>query len=258
MNIVLIGAGNVATHLGSALIASGHKILQLYSRTEESATALSELLNVTRTTSVDEILTDADLYVVSVKDSVLDEFLPRLVSRNKEALWVHTSGTIPMQIWESTSALRYGVLYPMQTFSKHKPVDFQQIPLFVESNNPSDTELLMSLASSLSRNVHEASSEQRRALHIAAVFVCNFTNAMYAAAARLLENNGLSFETMLPLIDETAAKVHSLSPHEAQTGPAVRNDHNVMAKHLQMLDCYPAEKEIYERISQMIYENRLR
>lgn len=149
---------------------------------------------------------------------------------------------------------RYGVFYPMQTFSKQRTVDFRQIPVFVESNSAADTQTLKDIASVLSEKVYEATSEQRKSLHLAAVFTCNFTNHMYALAAELLKKYQLPFEVMLPLIDETARKVHELEPCLAQTGPAIRYDENVINNHLQMLSDKPGMQELYRLISESIHQ----
>ena len=256
MNIVLIGAGNVATHLGQTLVKAGHQILQVYSRTETSAAELAKKVNASHTTQLHEVNSTADLYLVMLKDSVLGEILPELVTCNPDALFVHTAGSVPMNIWQGLTS-RYGVLYPMQTFSKARAVDFRQVHFFIEANNTADLELLKALANGISSYVFEASSEQRKYLHLSAVFACNFTNHMYAICNELLTAHGLPFSSMFPLIDETARKVHLLNPKEAQTGPAQRNDMNVMEKQETLLknDASvndPAIAEIYRLISQHI------
>ena len=251
--IALIGAGNVATHLGKAWQQAGFTVVQVYSRTEQSASELATCLGVSFVTSLDEVCTDADIYVVAVKDAVLQELIPALVKGREAALFVHTAGSMPMAVWQGV-APRNGVLYPMQTFSKAREVDFTSVSFFVEANHQADKEALKELAGALSPKVYEATSAQRTYLHMAAVFACNFANHMYTLSARLLEKNGLPFDAMLPLIDETARKVHGLHPHDAQTGPAIRGDENVMDKHLAMLADDPEVKEIYRIISNSIQE----
>lgn len=249
--IVLVGAGNVATHLGIALQHAGWEIVQVYSRTEASAQALAERLGTPAITSLQDICPDADIYMVMVKDAALGELLPVLVEGKEDALFVHTAGSMPMDVWKGY-ALRYGVFYPMQTFSKSREVDFASVSFFIEANNRSDAELLKMMAGTLGPKVYEATSEQRMYLHMAAVFACNFTNHMYALSAHLLKKNGLPFEAMLPLIDETARKVHELRPEDAQTGPAIRHDNNVMEKHLDMLANEPRIRDMYGMISESI------
>lgn len=249
--IVFIGAGNLATNLAKALHRKGFCIRQVYSRTEASARALAQAVEADYTTKLDEVVADAPLYIAALSDAALVELLPRMVQGRGDALWVHTAGSIPMSVWQGHAA-RHGVFYPMQTFSKQREADFSRIPLFVESNTPADTELLRKLAETLSQHVYEVTSEQRKSLHLAAVFCCNFTNHMYALSARLLEKYGLPFGVMLPLIDETARKVHELPPLQAQTGPAVRRDENVMEAHLRMLADEPQMQQLYRLLSDSI------
>lgn len=257
MKIALIGAGNLATRLGLALVEKGQTVVQVYSRTQASAAALGKALHCPAVSSLSDVCTDADVYVVAVKDAAFADVSAALVSPRRGALFVHTAGSLPMSVWEGV-APRHGVFYPMQTFSKQRAVDFSAIPLFIEANNAADLCLLRDLASTLSAHVHEADSRQRRALHLAAVFACNFTNHMYALCSHLLDEAGLPFEVMLPLIDETAAKVHELSPSLAQTGPAVRYDENVISRHLEALAAHPEWQELYEQISKSIHHDKLR
>lgn len=249
--IVFIGAGNLAVNLALALHQKGFDIVQVYSRTEEPARSLAEKINSEWTIDLEEVTTQAELYIVSLKDSALVELFPQIAKGKERALLVHTAGSISMDVWVG-EATRYGVLYPMQTFSKQRIVDFKEIPFFIEANQREDVELLKSVASVLSDKVFEADSVQRRSLHLAAVFACNFTNHMYVLTADLLEKYRLPFDVMLPLIDETARKVHELPPLAAQTGPAVRNDEEVMNKHLEMLSEWPEMKEIYRLLSESI------
>lgn len=150
-------------------------------------------------------------------------------------------------------ARRYGVLYPLQTFSRARAVDFSSLPLFPEANSPEDMELLCRVAQRLSKEVHPLDSERRKTLHLAAVFACNFTNHMYALAGKLLTEQQIPMHVLHPLIDETAAKIHTLTPSEAQTGPAVRYDENVMNNHLAMLSD-PDMQSIYRLMSQHIHK----
>lgn len=249
----MLGAGNVATHLGMALVQAGYEVVQVYSRTEASASALAGRLHCPYVTRLEEVASEAGLYIVSVKDSALDEVASALSGLNPDALFVHTTGSMPMDVWKGR-ARRYGVLYPMQTFSKERAVDFSTVPFFIEAGAPADAEVLRGLALRLGGMVYEATSEQRRYLHLSAVFACNFTNHLYAVAHRLLADHGLPFEALLPLIDETARKVHCLSPVQAQTGPAVRADENVMQAHRALLAGNPRLASLYEALSRDIHE----
>ncbi|WP_294628862.1 Rossmann-like and DUF2520 domain-containing protein [uncultured Bacteroides sp.] len=252
--IVFIGAGNLATNLAKALYRKGFRIVQIYSRTEASARALAEQVEAEYTTDLQKIAREAKLYIVALKDAAFAELLPQITEGKQNALLVHTAGSMPMNIWEGY-AERYGVFYPMQTFSKQREIDFREIPIFIEAERQEDAVLLKAIAATLSESVYEATSEQRKSLHLAAVFICNFTNHMYAMAADLLEKYHLPFDVMLPLIDETARKVHKLTPHEAQTGPAVRYDENVINNHLAMLADLPGLQEIYKLMSKSIHEH---
>lgn len=249
--IVLIGAGNVATHLGRELQRHGCPIVQVYSRTQESASTLAGLLSVPYVTSLDDVRCDADIYLVALTDVAFQEQLPYIIKGREGALFVHTAGSLPMSVWEG-SVTRYGVLYPMQTFSKQRKVDFADVSFFVEASGDEELSCLKALAGLLGPKVYEATSEQRKYLHLSAVFACNFANHMYALSAYLLNQHHLPFEAMLPLIDETSRKVHELMPQEAQTGPAARCDRNVMQAHLDLLADEPALRELYEKISESI------
>lgn len=253
-SVVFIGAGNLATNLAKALYYKGFRIVQVYSRTEESARTLAQAVEAAYTTDLASVAADAQLYIVALKDAAFVRMLPEIVAGRENALWVHTAGSIPMNVWAGRVE-RYGVFYPMQTFSRQRMADFRQIPVFVESNSAEDARFLKDIASALSGEVYEATSEQRKSLHLAAVFACNFTNHMYTLAAGLLEKYGLPFEVMLPLIDETARKVHELEPRLAQTGPAVRYDENVIGEHLQMLAGEPQMQELYKLISESIHRH---
>lgn len=251
-SIVFIGAGNLATNLAKELYYKGFRIAQIYSRTVEAAQVLAQTVEAEYTTDLSTVINNARLYIVSLKDTAFVELLPEIILGKEKGLWVHTAGSIPMNVWEGQIE-RYGVFYPMQTFSKQRKVDFSDIPIFVESNSAEDTRFLKDIAAVLSERVYEATSEQRKSLHLAAVFTCNFTNHMYTLAADLLEKYELPFEVMLPLIDETARKVHELNPHLAQTGPAIRYDKNVINNHLQMLVDDPQIQELYRLISESIH-----
>lgn len=250
MKIVYVGSGNLATRLSLEMQRSGLTICQVYSPTAEHARKLATALGCSWTNVVNEIDPGADLYVFSLKDTALRPLLDQM--KPNGGLWVHTAGSMPLEIFEGY-AERYGVLYPLQTFSKERTVDFRQIPFFLEASSEADGRLLERIAGRLSKNIRFLSSEKRRSLHLAAVFACNFANRMYALAARILEEQDIPFDVLLPLIDETAAKVHAMDPVKAQTGPAVRYDENVIHNHLAMLTD-PDLQAIYRQISQNIYK----
>ena len=238
MRIVCIGSGNLATNLTLAWKEAGILVEQVFSRTEANARALAERLGCAWTSSTGEIINDADLYLFSLKDSALETVASRLPGNS--GLWVHTAGSMPLAVFEP--------------FSKGRRIDLGNVPFFLEANSEEDKAILEQLARAVSRDVRFLPSEKRRHLHLAAVFACNFVNHIYALADDILRKEGIPFEVLLPLIDETAAKVHRLTPREAQTGPAIRYDENVINKHLAMLDKMPELKALYETLSRSIYK----
>ncbi len=254
MKVVLIGAGNLATRLSLALYKAGVRIIQVYSRTSAHAAELAARLDCSYTDKPEEVTAAGDLYIYSLKDEALPSVLPRITPNR--GLWVHTAGSMPMAVFKGFVP-RYGVLYPLQTFSKEREVDFSGIPFFIEAVTGEDALLLKKIAGLLSDKVQMLSSEKRKIVHLAAVFACNFTNHMYVLADNILKENGLSFDLMLPLIGETAAKVKDMPPSDAQTGPAIRYDKNVMQRHLDMLGS-EEQKEVYEIISKNIHKEAIR
>ena len=250
MKIVFIGAGNLATRLSLAMQRVGMQIGQVYSHTEASARQLATRLGCPWTNDFSALQEDGDLYVFSLKDTVLSDVISKVKPNN--GMWVHTAGSMPMSVFEGY-AQRFGVLYPLQTFSKGRNVNFDVIPIFLEANTDKNADYLKNIASALSENVRFMSSEKRRSLHLAAVFACNFTNHIYTLAYKLLENESIPADVLLPLIDETVSKIHSMPPAAAQTGPAIRYDENVINKHLAMLDD-PDMQAIYRLLSQSIHK----
>ena len=247
MKIVLIGAGNVATHLGLALHKAHHDIVQVYSRTTQSAQLLAELLSCAHTSDIQSLYPAADVYIYAVKDDFVQHIMDQI--HLPHAIHLHTAGSIPLY---APHEGHYGVIYPLQTFSKERSVDFRNIPICIEGDSDQTAQAIHALAQSISTSVHRISSEQRRQLHLAAVFACNFVNALYANAAEILQLSHMSFDLLLPLIQETAAKVQTLSPVEAQTGPAKRDDKGVMQRHLSLLSS-PTQQEIYRLLSHDIH-----
>ncbi|MDR1090980.1 MAG: DUF2520 domain-containing protein [Prevotella sp.] len=254
MKVVFIGAGNVATHLAVELYRHSFDIIQVYSRTMESASVLAQKIHATPITDISSIDNSADLYIFSLKDSVLEDVISHIPSNN--GLWIHTAGSIPVDVFRKY-ALRFGVFYPFQTFSKGREADWREIPVFIEANNQDNLDLLRNIAEKISDKVAGLSSQDRRYVHLTGVFACNFANHMYTLSKQFLNKVNLSFDVSLPLIDETAAKVHVLGPEEAQTGPAVRYDENVINKHLDLIEDENI-RQIYKLISENIYKTKKR
>jgi predicted short-subunit dehydrogenase-like oxidoreductase (DUF2520 family) len=252
--IAMIGAGRLATNLCKALYHKGFRIVQVFSRTEEAAQALAGVVEADYTTSIDSITPDAKLYIVALTDDALTENVAAICrGKAEDALLVHTAGSVPMSIWEGHAA-NYGVLYPMQTFSKEHEVNFEEISFFVEASSAENAELLRRIAHTLSDKVYEVDSEKRKMIHLSAVFACNFTNHMYALAERILGRCDLPFDILLSLVDETARKVHELSPAVAQTGPALRYDSGVMERHEALLADDPEMQHVYHILSESIHK----
>lgn len=245
IKVVLLGSGNVAQHLLQVMLKSADiELVQVFARHKNS---ISHLIAEEQITSNYQDLKEADVYIISVSDNAIAEVSNHLLFQNR--LVVHTSGTSELSVLDSKN--RKGVFYPLQTFSKSKAVDFSTIPICLETENESDYKTLETLANLISKKVYSISSEQRKSLHVAAVFVCNFVNHLYQIGNQICEENQVPFEILHPLILETANKITELSPKEAQTGPAVRNDTKTIEKHIEFLQ-NSNYKEIYTLLTQSI------
>lgn len=247
--ITLIGAGNVATQLGLALKEAGYRIEQVFGPNKKSAEILAKKLKSIAITDLKKLNDNSAIYIISVKDDAIEKVAKQL--KLKKGILVHTSGTVPLSVLKK-SAKNIGVFYPLQTISKDKKVDFKEIPICLEANNKNTAEDLKYFAKSISKKVLNVSSSQRQSIHLAAVFACNFSNHMYAIAENLLAKEKLSLDILRPLILETAKKIGTLSPGEAQTGPALRGDKETMNAHLKMLKKDKKLKNIYKLISDRI------
>jgi predicted short-subunit dehydrogenase-like oxidoreductase (DUF2520 family) len=249
MKIVILGSGNVATHLAKALKAIGEELLQVYSPNLTHAKVLADELEAEAINALDKIDNHADLYIISVKDDAIEEVAAALI--NVDGLVVHTSGTTSITSL-SAHVKNAGVFYPLQTFSKHKSVSFNTIPLCIEATDENQLQVLKTLGNKLSTKVYQLDGEKRKVLHLAAVFACNFPNHLYSLANQILSKNNLDFDLIRPLIAETADKVMNDLPANVQTGPAVREDKNTMNKHVSMLADLPELQEIYQTLSNSI------
>ncbi len=257
MRIVLIGAGRLATNLGQALHKAGHEIIAVFSRTLSSAEALASLVGAKPTDNFTTLPLEAELFIIAVKDAVLENVITKVTENRKDQVFVHTAGSMPLDIFKGKTQ-HYGVFYPMQTFSKERLVDFTEIPIFLEASDDKTLQMMHELADSITHETYELSTENRKHLHLAAVFACNFVNHCYALSAEVLEQHSIPFKVMLPLIDETARKVHELHPHDAQTGPAVRYDENVINAQEQLLSASPDTQEIYHKLTTNIHKTHTR
>ena len=241
--ITMIGAGNLATHLSRALQHAGHEIIQVFSRTEKSASKLANQLDCPFTTDLNNII-KSELAIIAVKDDAIKE-----VEKHINFPKVHTSGTKNL---DCLTKSKVGVFYPLQTFSKTSNVDFESVPICIESNDSSFYKLLNELANSITNKVYMLDSKQRRQLHIAAVIACNFSNLMYRFSEDICKEHSIPFEILHPLILETANKIQSLPPSKAQTGPAQRGDELTIEKHIAALESNSDLQAIYKTLSNSI------
>lgn len=231
MNIVIIGQGNVATNLDYAFRKKGIACQMVSSRE-----------------GLDN-LPAANVYIYAVRDEALPNVVAQVVGVGK-SLHLHTSGTMPITVFGNDKP-HAGVFYPFQTFSKARVIeDFSTVPVFFEARGIDDISAVYSLALTITSHVYETTQHDRERLHVAGVYACNFTNLMYTMAAELLQNTHIPFSALLPLIDETSAKIHTLSPRDAQTGPARRGDENVMNHHMSLLS--EEQRTLYQCLSSEI------
>lgn len=251
LRIVVIGSGGVASSLAPALDAlEGVKVVEVCSRNIANAQALAaEMADAEACDNLIEIA-EADLYIISVNDDAVASVVASVASR-RDAVWVHTSGSVPMSVLEPLGR-KTGVFYPLQTFSRERVVDMSEVPFFIEGSDGPTAEFLRKLAARMSERVFDADGDTRRLMHVAAVFACNFTNHLWAVAADILSNKGIPFDVMRPLLEETLRKALSAHPAMGQTGPARRGDRRVMDAHRAMLDSH--DSQLYTILSQSIID----
>lgn len=247
MTIALVGTGNVATNMALALQHAGIGVNQIWSRRYANARELAHRVNALAVKTLKEI--NADICIVSVKDDAIAEVLGNLVGYSGTI--VHTSGAVHIDVFKGKFA-NYGVFYPLQTFSKDKMVDFANLPLCLEAGNRAVAQQLQNMAKQLSSRVSFVDSAQRKILHLAAVFACNFPNYLYGIADSLLQKHQLDFDLLRPLILETALKAQNSHPANVQTGPAIRGDESTMHSHLELIGNQENLKAIYQLLSESI------
>ena len=244
-NIILLGSGNVATHLGIALKNSNYTIVQVYSKSIENAKVLANKLNAQFTNNLSK-LKSTDLIIVCINDDAILSVLSQI----KNTAIVHTSGSIGLDVFKQKFT-NYGVFYPLQTFNKENDINISEIPFCIEGNSLEFEKQLIKIAKALSKNVVKMNSQQRKQLHIAAVFACNFSNHMYSIADDLLAKKNIDFKILLPLIRKTNTNLENYRPKEVQTGPAKRKDTAIIQEHIATIKENEI-KELYHRISDNI------
>ncbi|WP_366183080.1 DUF2520 domain-containing protein [Flavobacterium ovatum] len=252
VKVILIGSGNLAQHLIVAFQEtekSGRPIelVQVFARQKEG---LTHLLHSDKIVSDWSQLKEADLYIIAVSDDAIGEVASQLPFTNR--LVVHTSGAMDLQTLDSKN--RKGVFYPLQSFTKNKKVAFKTIPICLESENEDDYKMMEKVATAISNKIYPIQSQQRKALHVAAVFVNNFTNHLFKIGAEICADNQIPFEILQPLILETVQKITTISPEQAQTGPAIRNDQKTIATHEQFLT-NENQLNLYKILTQSIQNN---
>lgn len=248
MRIVIIGTGNTASVLGRAFIGGGHTILQVVGRSEASAATLGAKVNAPFTVGGRDVNTEADLYLIAVPDQEIENVAEWL--RVDKKLVAHAAASVDMQVLLPCSK-NVGVLYPLQTLRKE--LDYvPEIPFLVEGNTKDNGALLFDIACTMSSKVNFANSGQRLMIHVAAIFVNNFTNHLYELAETFCTNEEMDFRLLLPLIEETVSRLEHHSPAEMQTGPAIRGDVSTIKKHVDLLKSYPVHQRIYEVFSESI------
>jgi predicted short-subunit dehydrogenase-like oxidoreductase (DUF2520 family) len=253
--VSFIGSGNLAWHLAPAFDNAGFIVKEVYSPNHRHAEALtSKLYQAEVKASLDFSTSESSVFIVAVNDDSITEIAREIILPD-DAILAHTSGSVPLSDLQFAATSNIGVFYPLQTFSKTKKVDFKQTPIFIESNNEETENILMTLANAISNHVRVISSEERKALHVAAVFASNFTNHMLTLAQKVLQQNSLEFEWIKPLIVETINKSMQVGPEAAQTGPASRGDLETLEKHMAFLQTDPELSEVYKIISQHIIDH---
>ncbi|GGW31922.1 Rossmann-like and DUF2520 domain-containing protein [Arenibacter certesii] len=247
ISIIILGSGNVAKHLFDTFLDQNEiKILQVIGRNKDQLSYFNKMAEIS--TDFANIL-DADLYLIAVSDDAIPEVAKSLI--NKKGIVAHSSGSVPLNALDPKN--RRGVFYPLQSFSAGKKIDFKSVSICIEAENKNDLKLLEQLGNIISNNVQEVSSEQRKSLHLAAVFVNNFTNHLFHIGHEICKGNDIPFQILIPLIKETVNKLDYITPYDAQTGPARRNDFSTIENHLKQLKT-KNNKDIYTLISKSISE----
>jgi predicted short-subunit dehydrogenase-like oxidoreductase (DUF2520 family) len=252
--IAILGAGNVAWHLAAALEDAGHTITEVYARTLESAGNITDRVYAGEPKDdLDFSASEAEIFILAVKDAAIPEVADEVILPENSIL-VHTSGSVPLDVLNFSSAAYTGIFYPLQSFTKGRKIEFDEVPFLLESDDEETLQKLKKLAKSLSPLTYIVRSKDRKAMHIAAVFASNFSNHMIRIAEEVMRRQGLDFEMLKPLIIETISKSLQLGAKAAQTGPAIREDYETLEDHHQFLKYNESIAEIYRLISQDIID----
>ncbi|MDN3205030.1 Rossmann-like and DUF2520 domain-containing protein [Algoriphagus sediminis] len=253
--IAIIGAGNVAWHLAPALEDAGHDLVEVYARSSKGADQIAGRLYAAEIkTDLDFSESKASVFIISVSDGAIQEIADEIILP-ENAILIHTSGTVSLDVLNYSSATYTGVFYPLQTFSKGKEMDISEVPFLIESEDQEILRRLKILAKSLKSQAYPIRSKDRQAVHVAAVFASNFSNHMLRVAEEVMQRQGLSYEMLKPLIIETISKSLQIGAKRAQTGPAIREDYETLDEHYQFLSYNPELAEMYKIISNDIIDS---
>lgn len=256
MKTIIIGMGNVGQHLASILVQEGHDLLQCYNRSSLPIDQIDAAWKSLITHDWKQLLSDVDLVILSVADDAILETSKALPKGLKDkALIVHTSGIYGREVL-APEIKQKGIFYPLNSFTKGSSIDWEHTPMFLTASEPYIQKLRI-LAESISKEIYEVDEKQKAILHIAAVMVNNFTNALFTMANDLLTENQMDLKPLLPLIETTLQKIKQMPPRKAQTGPAIRNDQETIYKHMQLLKDHPMQKELYQLLTHYINPNAL-
>lgn len=253
MNISIIGSGNLAFHLAKSLYKNGFNILEIIARNEKEGLKIAAITSSKFQNDVKKINASTDIIFIAVSDTVIQNVASEIILKNK--LLIHCSGGLSLNEIKTINN-RSSVFYPLQSFSKAKEISFEKIPIFLESENKKDLDLLKNIAQKLSQNFIVLDSNKRKQIHLAAVFANNFSNHLWFLASEILKESNQNFEILKPLLDESLNKAFDLGPNSAQTGPALRNDKKTMGNHLEMLKNKDRLSKIYQLISASIYDSK--
>ena len=254
MRVVIIGAGNVATVFGRLILAANHTIIQVFSRSIESAQLLGNEWGCSFTNNLKSIDSTADIYIIALTDKALQNIQDSIFLGDK--LVVHTAGAVSMKVLSNISS-QYGVLYPLQSLRKDQVGEQPKIPLLIDGNDESVVSIIEAFALSFSSIVSKVGDEKRLSLHLAAVIVNNFTNHLYHLTDEFCKNEEVDFTMLQPIIEETAMRLRSNFAANLQTGPAIRNDQSTLDKHIQALSNHPELKSIYLSFTERLIHRRL-
>jgi predicted short-subunit dehydrogenase-like oxidoreductase (DUF2520 family) len=251
IKVSIIGAGNVATHLGQRFFDCKISLVNVFSRDYLKAQQLAKRVEAIPVNQLSDLSDEADIFIIAVKDDAIRLVAEQILFQNK--LVVHTSGATPSTVFEKAFE-RYGIFYPLQTFSVGQPVNFETLPICVDANSVEDLKLLEDLGKLICPNIYKIDDKERAILHVCAVMVNNFTNHLYSIANDVLDRENISMNILKPLIQETVNKIQSNSPKEMQTGPAARKDSQTIKEHLDFLEKYPNYQMMYRMMSESIQE----